>query len=148
MSLSVILLASCSENNTKKQSKQSQVTHLAKVKIKGMVCVMGCGAEIRKHLNATNAVRSCKFDFEDGREINTASIQYDPSKISENKIKAIIEKINNKQFSVVGSSSQQIEANVHSEVTESCNKSYAPISIKKSTWEFPNLLDLLFSFML
>jgi copper chaperone CopZ len=155
-SVILLFLASCSsevakseDDSTAKTSKKLNATQVAKVDISGMVCVMGCGSEIRKNLKATNAVASCDFDFEDGREINTASILFDPSKISESKIKSIIENLNEHQFTVVHSSSQKAEqGNGSVESSSKDGKEYAPVSMSEKSWKFPNVLDLLSSIVM
>lgn len=157
-SVILLFLASCSsevtsekneDTSTAKASEKINATQVAKVDISGMVCVMGCGSDIRKNLKATNAVASCDFDFVEDREINTASILFDPSKISESKIKSIIEELNDHQFTVVRSSTQKVEqedGNVES--TSKDAKEYAPVSMTEKSWKFPNILDLLSSIVM
>ena len=155
-SVILLFLASCSsevakseDDTTAKTSEKINATQVAKVDISGMVCVMGCGSDIRKSLKATNAVASCDFDFVEDREVNTASILYDPSKISESKIKSIIENLNEHQFTVVRSSTQKVEqegGDVESSAKD--GKEYAPVSMSEKSWKFPNILDLLSSIVM
>jgi copper chaperone CopZ len=109
--LSLSILASCASKEEKvflrKESHSgSKSTNTVKpnsiltMKINGMTCMMGCGASIRKELYATKAVKNVDFDFEEGRETNTAKIAFDDSKISQKEMIEIISKMNEKQFTV------------------------------------------------
>ena len=109
--LSISILVSCankeekvflrkeshSASNTTKSVKPNSILTM---KIDGMTCMMGCGASIRKELYATKAVKNVDFDFEEGRETNTAKIAFDDSKISQKEMIEIISKMNEKQFTV------------------------------------------------
>jgi mercuric ion binding protein len=70
------------------------------LQIEGMVCEMGCGSSIRKALKDTKAVDRCSFDFKDERKVNTATISFDSTAISQDKIVSIISQLNDKQFKV------------------------------------------------
>lgn len=109
--LSISILASCANKEEKvflrKESHSvSNTTNTVKpnsiltMKIDGMTCMMGCGASIRKELYSTKAVKNVEFDFEEGRETNTAKIAFDDSKISQKEMVEIISKMNEKQFTV------------------------------------------------
>ncbi len=109
--LSISILVSCankeekvflrkeshSASNTTKSVKPNSILTM---KIDGITCMMGCGASIRKELYATKAVKNVDFDFEEGRETNTAKIAFDDSKISQKEMIEIISKMNEKQFTV------------------------------------------------
>lgn len=109
--LSICILVSCTNKEEKvflrKESysgsnttKSVKANSILIMKIDGMTCMMGCGASIRKELYATNAVKNVDFDFEEGRETNTAKIAFDDSKITEKKMIDLISKMNEKQFTV------------------------------------------------
>ena len=68
--------------------------------IEGMVCEMGCGSSIRKALKDTRAVDRCSFDFKDERKVNVATISFDSTAITKDKIVSIIGSLNYKQFKV------------------------------------------------
>jgi copper chaperone CopZ len=68
--------------------------------IEGMVCEMGCGSSIRKALKDTKAVDRCSFDFKDERKVNVATIAFDSTAITKDKIVSIISTLNDKQFKV------------------------------------------------
>lgn len=120
------------------------------MEIGGMSCEMGCGAAIRKELYATGAVENVSFDFKMGRDLNTADIFYDGTKISNEKITTIISSINNQQFSIGKETVSDYEkknnassaGSTHSKnsTTETSFTSIEPIQMEKR-----NLIDLLLS---
>lgn len=130
-------------------------TKLLTMEIGGMSCEMGCGAAIRKELLATDAVERVKFDFKMGRDLNTAEISYDASKISEDKITAIVSRINDKQFTIGSTSVKDYEkpaeeANAsqvkHSVRIPATDKSFTQLESSESFGiKTPNLIDLLVS---
>jgi copper chaperone CopZ len=65
-----------------------------------MVCEMGCGSSIRKALKDTKAVDRCSIDFKDERKVNVATISFDSTAITKDKIVTIISTLNDKQFKV------------------------------------------------
>ncbi len=130
-------------------------TKLLTMEIGGMSCEMGCGAAIRKELLATDAVERVKFDFKMGRDLNTAEISYDASKISEDKITAIVSRINDKQFTVGNTSVKAYEKPAeetnasqvkHSTRISATDKSFTQLESSESFGiKTPNLIDLLVS---
>lgn len=120
--------------------------------IEGMSCEMGCGGAIRKELFATNAVERVKFDFKMGRDVNTAEIFYDATKIQDKEISKIISEINDQQFKVGNESVNDFEASkeeksvgtTHSKNTSS--KQYTSLKSSENLgFKKVNLLDLLVS---
>lgn len=161
----VITLFACNQN-TQKQ-KQTQLTKSEKsssnqadkhssvvatsvlnVEINGMVCEMGCGSAIRKELYKTDAVKQVDFDFKMGRDVNTAKVYFDNSKLSEEEILKILTNINNNQFTLGNKEVTSISEN--KQVEESTTNASVPvntaISISKNnsifSFEMPNLIDL------
>ncbi|MFT5858557.1 MAG: hypothetical protein ACI865_000645 [Flavobacteriaceae bacterium] len=117
------------------------------VDIDGMVCQMGCGGSIRKELKATNAVGECSFDYEEGRETNTATIEFDKELITADEISTLIAKINDGQFTVGKSSASRVEAK--EKITDdlksirTSSEDQNPVSISsKSDYQLPNLLEI------
>ena len=88
-------------NITKKETPvKVNVNKSITLNIEGMVCEMGCGSSIRKALKDTKAVDRCSFDFKDERKVNVATIAFDSTAISKEKIISIISQLNDKQFKV------------------------------------------------
>lgn len=151
-SVTLLAVSACDSNvkttqpNAVQESKKSVVANkVLSVELDGMVCEKGCGSSIRKELKATGGVTECSFDFEDGRKVNTASIQFNKDEITADEIVNIINTMNEKQFHVLSSSTSNLETNVAPAVEESTNskKSETPkIRVTESNFEMPNLLKL------
>jgi copper chaperone CopZ len=160
--IGISVLGACSQSesavepvviNQKEEKLVVAPTKKLTLEIGGMSCEMGCGAAIRKKLFATGAVESVHFDFKMGRDLNTADILYDDTKISNEKITAIISSMNDKQFSVgketVSDYEQKNNAvsvgsgNSKTSSSETSFTSIKPIQLKKN-----NLIDLLLSVLI
>lgn len=116
------------------------------VEVSGMSCEHACGGSIRMALKETNAVDRVSFDFEADRPVNTAFITFDKSKINADQIIAIIQDLNNKQFTTGKVSSSDLETSEpsgtnNSSTTEHTQKTKVSVSTATS-FEFPNLFEL------
>ncbi len=78
------------------------------VEIEGMSCEMNCGGSIRKGLKKTGAVSRVEFVWVEEAEKQVTKISYDDKKIDEAKIVALIEKLNDGQFTTHGGKSEKI----------------------------------------
>jgi|TARA_B110000879_G_scaffold44624_1_gene63091 hypothetical protein len=115
------------------------------MELDGMVCSMGCGGSIRKELNATGAIADCDFDFEDERTMDVATIQFDKNKITADEIVKIVSEINDGQFSIGKTASEEFIAPpiVKENNTSSRRTSDAKIKVVSSTsFRMPNIFDL------
>lgn len=157
--LGIIVLSSCTGGNDEKKiiSVEKKVVYkpTAKVnadrklavEVSGMTCEHACGGSIRMALKETNAVDRVSFDFETDRKINTAFITFDKSKISADEIVAIIEKINDKQFTTGKVSSEAVETKITDSAAASNSTSSSEVKPKievstTSNFEMPNLFEL------
>lgn len=156
--LGIIVLSSCTNENSEKKiiSIEKKVVYepTAKVnadrklavEVSGMTCEHACGGSIRMALKDTKAVDRVSFDFETDRKVNTAFITFDKSKISADEIVAIIETINEKQFTTGSVSSSAVESTTKEVAapSNSTNSSTKPkIEVSTSTqFEMPNLYEL------
>lgn len=119
--------------------------------VSGMECEMACGGSIRKGLIETGAVSRVQFvDFEMGAESNSTKVYFDDSKISEDKIKAIVSSLNENQFKV---SNSKLDDFIDGSVVEggkkeSDNIQKSSTDISSNLIELPNLLDLVRSLIL
>ena len=116
-----------------------------KMELDGMVCSMGCGGSIRKELNASGAIADCDFDFEDERTTDVATIQFDKNKITADEIVKIVSEMNDGQFSIGKTSSEEFIAapTVKEDNTSSRRASDAKIKVVSSTsFRMPNIFDL------
>jgi copper chaperone CopZ len=121
---------------------------VATIELSGMTCEMGCGGEIRKALKASGAVASTSFDFEDDRAYNVATVKFDNADLDEQKIRKIIEGLNDGQYKINSISIQTLdnESSTGGNNSETSEKSL--VNMRSSKLEFPNLLELLSGFIL
>lgn len=83
-----------------KMKKEVKANCTAVVGIKGMSCEMGCGGSIRKALKGTKAVARVSYDFEEGRAVQIAKVEFDSTRLNTKQIESIICKLNDGQFAV------------------------------------------------
>jgi copper chaperone CopZ len=121
------------------------------VDVSGMSCEQSCGGSIRMALKETGAVDRCSFDFKEGRKANKAFITFDKNKITADKILGIIRTINEGQFTTANATTKSLEAEASTseETSEGPTEtSEVPASVQKigvstTSFEFPNLFELL-----
>lgn len=161
LSLSLVACEAAVDSTSKDQAKTEKKTEKKKEKeepkiavepnrvltmeLDGMVCSMGCGGSIRKELNATGAIADCDFDFEDERTTDVATIQFDKDKITADEIVKIVSEINDGQFSIGDTSSEEFIAppKVKEDNTSSSRTSDAKIKVVANTsFRMPNIFDL------
>ena len=155
----MLLTVSCSDNSEKKiisvEKKivyKQPVTVAANrqlaVEVTGMSCVHACGGAIRTALKNTNAVDRCSFDFVEERKTNTAFINFDKDKISADQILAIIQKLNNGQFTTGKTSTKILEEAVPATTSGTGTSSEGKaedtknIEVSSTSFELPNLFEL------
>ena len=152
LGFAVLLMTACSsETASTEQNGNSETTEMVevtpnkvmKMEIEGMVCKMGCGGSIRKELKASEGVSQVEFDFEEERESNTATIYFDSKKITEKKIIEIVSALNNKQFSVGLTSTEDFKSTETRESANNSSSSDIQIEATSGGIEVPNLLELL-----
>lgn len=153
--LAVIFLSCSSEpkvvhlrtvKGQKKEVAKVNANKMLSVEIEGMSCEMACGGSIRMNLKATGAVDRVKFDFVDGRKIQTAFISYDDSKISERQMLKLIESINENQFRTHKHTSEEISSTSNAPAATNGSgeeNSKIDVSDVSPSIELPNLFDLL-----
>ncbi|MFP5470573.1 MAG: heavy-metal-associated domain-containing protein [Bacteroidia bacterium] len=124
--LSFIVL-SCSSDN----SNEAVANSTSKFLIEGMTCEVGCAGSIEKKLNKTEGVKNCDVDFES----KIATVEFDNTKISEEDIKSIIEKLNDGQYKA------QIQSSASS-VGLNSSSSNQELNVK-TTIELPNIFSVL-----
>lgn len=57
-------------------------TSTAKLEISGMMCAHACGGKIKKELLEIPGVANASIEFESGRELNSAEVEFDPDAVS------------------------------------------------------------------
>lgn len=153
-------LFACSESNkvaeeqTEQEEKKETVSvipnRLLMMEVSGMSCEMACGGAIREGLIETGAVSRVQFDFEMGRDENVAKISFDKDKITVDEMINIVSKLNNNQFTVGETNSESLpESEVvqpkveTSSSKESHGNDHANVEVKSSSFELPNLFNIL-----
>ncbi|MFN5149438.1 MAG: heavy-metal-associated domain-containing protein [Flavobacteriia bacterium] len=156
----LLLFFSCSSEpnvihlRTEKGKKETKVPVAANrvltMEIEGMTCEMGCGGSIRKELKATGGVDRVEFvDFKDGAKVQTARISFDTNKISVDQMVDIVTNMNDKQFKVGNTSSETIETQTATATNSGPDESEEEkVKISETSFQIPNLLDILSSIIL
>lgn len=111
------------------------------VEVEGMMCVMGCGSEIRKHLYATQAVKSVSFDFIDGRSKNYATVLFNEEAISKEEIIQTIEDIESSDFKATQKKSSSTAVEEDNNSNSSDEESVLNVETKSIT--FPSITEIL-----
>ena len=57
-------------------------TSTAKLEISGMMCAHACGGKIKKELLEIPGVANASIEFDSGRELNSAEVEFDPDAVS------------------------------------------------------------------
>lgn len=150
---SLIILGACSSEPEVKHLRTEHIStqkklavvpnHILTMEVEGMTCEMGCGGSIRKELKATGGVSRVEFDFVEGRKVQSARISFDDKKVTQKEMVKIVTTMNDKQFKVGKSSTENIEQSMHSctESTPDCEEHNVEIS--ESEFAIPNLIDIL-----
>lgn len=68
---------------TRKSIQSEVVKTVAHLSIDGMTCAAGCGGKIQQELRAVNGVKTTELDFEENRNSNIVSVEYDSNAINE-----------------------------------------------------------------
>jgi copper chaperone CopZ len=100
---------------------------------------MGCGSSIRKELYNTKGVSEVEFDFEEDRKTNIAKIKFDKNKVSVEEMVSIVNTMNENQFKVGKTETENINTkNSKEEVihTHSSDKNESHEIIKTSSSSF------------
>lgn len=125
-----------------------KVNTLLTLEIEGMTCEMGCGGSIRKELKATGGVQRVKYDFQEGRTVQTATISFDNKKVTTKQMINIITKMNENQFTV-GKSTEESINNKTSDLTpkstsrtETCKEDVS-VDLSEQKMGLPNIFEIL-----
>lgn len=134
---------------TAKQEASVTPDLMVSMEISGMTCVQGCGNEIKEEVMKSGGVASVDFDFEMGRQPNTAKILIDSKVVTAEQLEKMIlgivdEESKEPRFSVLSVSEEPYVAPANAGGGKGGNESIAvaPIKPSSSFIELPNLLDL------
>ena len=78
----------CSYEVTEEFEPGSTETSTAKLEISGMMCAHACGGKIKKELLEMPGVANAAIEFESGRELNAAQVEFDPKQVSPDELAA------------------------------------------------------------
>lgn len=139
-----------SETEEKKEAITVIPNRLLMMEVSGMSCEMACGGAIREGLIETGAVSRVQFDFEMGRDENVAKISFDKDKITVDEMIQIVSKLNDNQFTVGETKSESLpESEIvkpkveTSSSEESHSNDHANVEVKSTSFELPNLFNIL-----
>ncbi len=149
--LTVLVSACSSEKKDNDEANVDASTEVAAVipnrvltmEIDGMVCEMGCGGSIRKELKNEGGVARVEFDFEDERATNIAKISFDKNAVTVDELINAVTKLNNGQFTVGETNSENLETTNTSGGDNSSSGEESSTSVSVEHTKLPNLLDLL-----
>lgn len=115
----LIIVSSCQNNATQNASenkgqtatveRKSETNYQCVAKVKGMVCKMGCGGAIRKGLTALDGVNRVIIDYDEERDEQFVTVQFDADIQDEEAIYAELETVNKGQFTVGATKSEAIK---------------------------------------
>jgi copper chaperone CopZ len=149
----MIILGSCSSETNVKHLRTEKVStdktvsvipnHILTMEVEGMTCEMGCGGSIRKELKSTGGVSRVEFDFVEGRKIQSARISFDDAKVSQKEMVKIVSTMNDKQFKVGKSSTENLDQSLNSSIESTSDSDEQNVEISESEFAIPNLIDIL-----
>lgn len=81
-----LLLGGCADSEEYAVSEGYEAgtaeTSTAKLEISGMMCAHACGGKIKKELLEIPGVANASIDFESGRDLNAAEVEFDPNTVT------------------------------------------------------------------
>lgn len=140
--LVTLVFFGCSDNSEDAKSANA----VAEFEIEGMVCEMGCGASLRKGLYETGFVSEVKVDYAEENPSNLIEIYFNKDNISTDKMKEIIESLNDKQFKASHISTQELSSSdqqKYKEKQSNLSTKSSGVEASTKTFSFPNLTELL-----
>jgi copper chaperone CopZ len=151
--IALILLSACTGGSekiylrTEKGPRETPVIPAANtlltMEVKGMTCEMGCGGSIRKAVKGTGAVARVRYEWVEGKKVQKAFVSFDSTKVSVKELVAIVNELNEGQFTVGKHFSSPIEVTNTQTEKPAPEDSESAIEINNTHFEFPNLLNIL-----
>ena len=144
-----LFVFSCTESTTVDVSEEQTelvANETATFSVSGMVCKMGCGGSIKKALLATNKVTKVDVSFEEDQPENEISVHFNNTLLSTDDILAIIQELNDGQFSATLQSTSPVQTSLRLKESgnQSTKKSDLPVlEAKEKFFTFPNLTEFL-----
>ena len=73
---------------------------VAEMSVQGMMCKVGCVAKVRRELLEVPGVATATIDFEKGRSVNVAKVEYDPEVVDAEALVAKVTAIGDGMYPV------------------------------------------------
>ena len=98
--LAVFMITGCDRNIEVYELVITEVTEVgelskttARLEIKGMMCEVGCVAKVKKELLEQKGVSNVTVNFDSDREVDFATIEYDPTIETVESLASVVTKI-------------------------------------------------------
>jgi len=98
--LAVFMITGCDRNIEVYELVVTEVTEVgelskttARLEIKGMMCEVGCVAKVKKELLEQKGVSNVTVNFDSDREVDFATIEYDPTIETVESLASVVTKI-------------------------------------------------------
>ena len=98
--LAVFMITGCDRNIEVYELLVTEVTEVgelskttARLEIKGMMCEVGCVAKVKKELLEQKGVSNVTVNFDSDREVDFATIEYDPTIDTVESLASVVTKI-------------------------------------------------------
>ena len=98
--LAVFMITGCDRNIEVYELVITEVTQVgelskttARLEIKGMMCEVGCVAKVKKELLEQKGVSNVTVNFDSDREVDFATIEYDPTIETVESLASVVTKI-------------------------------------------------------
>ena len=109
--VALLLMSSCGPTAPKTEKNKIEIRSetvkvdgpaktVADISIKGMACEMSCVSKINQTLTELKGVKSTAIDFETEREVDKATIEFDPTVISAEDMISAIQGLYDGQYEV------------------------------------------------
>lgn len=98
LALTCLSISSCSSDCSSVEVNEAfeagnTETSMARLEIAGMHCAQSCGGKIKKELLEIPGVANANIEFESGRTLNAAEVEFDPEKVSPDELANVVTNI-------------------------------------------------------
>lgn len=117
---------------------------VADIDIKGMSCQMNCVNKVNTSLSELNGVASCDIDFDSDKEIDHATVTFDPSVVTEAELIQAVTGIADGAYSITNMEVNASQANS----TASDSESEETVELNDNTMSglaLPNIIEIFYS---
>ena len=132
------MLNACSQNTSTPDT-------ISEFNVTGMTCVHGCGGSIRKGLYEKEMAAQVDIEFNEETGLGNIAVYHNKNGVSSDKIKELIEQLNDGQFEVefLGSKDYTASEESMNSIGSSSSSEDAAVEARERLITFPNITDLL-----